>query len=409
MSRKAGTASINNGAMKASNRRLILKTVRTQTRISRRDLAVVTGLTPASVTNLVKELLAEGYLVEAGRGESRNGPRPIFLEVNPMWGYVIGVELTVTDIICVMTDFRAHVLFRGRTPVDINAGKQAVLGLLVSTIEGLIEEAGVERAKVRGIGIVSAGPFSTATGEMLAPPNFPGWGRTPIKQIVEERMGLPVWFDKETQAAAFGEYWFGAARESQVLFVCNIFRVGIGGGVLLDSKAYRGHKENAGNVGHTKVELEGQLCTCGERGCLETVADGRAAVNAVRARFAQHPEKFDDAGISSPAEIDFGFVVRGADDGHDACTEAVTRCARYVGMALANVIRTLAPDAVVLCGEFPDQSRLFVEECLASVASRHNPEQDDVRVYHSRLGPEVAALGGVAIVLDNLGPDQHIS
>lgn len=409
MRSKAGTASINSGAMKESNRRLVLQTIRAQQRISRRDLAVHTGLTPASVTNLVKELLAEGYLVEAGRGESRNGPRPIFLEVNPMWGYVIGVELTVTDIICVMTDFSARALCRVQTPLDIDAGKEAVLDLLVSTIEGLIGEAGVERDKLRGIGFVSAGPLSTATGEMLAPPNFPGWGRTPIKRIIEERMGLPVWFDKETQAAAFGEYWFGAARESQVLFVCNIFRVGIGGGILLDSKAYRGHMENAGNVGHTKVVLEGELCTCGERGCLETVGDGRAAVRAVRARFAEHPEEFASVGISSPAEIDFGFVVRGADAGLDACREAVTRCARYVGMALANVIRTLAPDAVVLCGEFPDQSRLFVEACLASVASRHNTEQDDVRVYHSGLGPEVAALGGVAIVLDNLGPGAHIS
>ena len=390
--------------MKESNRRLILQTIRARQRISRRDLAVLTGLTPASVTNLVRELHAEGYLVEAGRGESRNGPRPIFLEVNPMWGYVIGVELTVTDIICVMTDFKAHALCRVQTPVDINTGKQAVLDLLVSTIEGLIGGAGVERAKVRGIGIVSAGPLSTATGEMLAPPNFPGWGRTPIKRIIEEKMGLPVWFDKETQAAAFGENWFGAARESQVLFVCNIFRVGIGGGILLDSKAFRGHLENAGNIGHTKVELEGLLCTCGERGCLETVADGRAAVSAVRYRFARHPEEFASAGISSPAEIDFGFVVRGADAGLDACRDAVTQCARYVGMALANVIRTLAPDVVVLCGEFPDQSRVFVDECLASVASRHNPQQDDVRIYHSALGPEVAALGGVAIVLDNLGP-----
>lgn len=404
MSTNAGTASINSGAMKETNRRLLLQTIRAERRIPRRDLAIRTGLTPASVTNLVKELLDEGYLIEAGRGESRSGPRPIYLEINPQWGFVIGVELTVTDIVCVMTDFSAHPLHRRQLSFDIEDGKDTVLDLLTDAIEALIATSGVARERLRGIGIVSAGPFRTATGEMLAPPNFPGWGRTPIKAIVEARTGLPVWFDKETQAAAFGEYWFGAARESRVLFVCNVFRVGIGGGILLDGKAYRGHLENAGNIGHTKVELDGEVCTCGERGCLETVADGRAAVRAVRARFAAHPEDFDGSGITGADQLDFAALVAAAERGVEPCREAVSRCAQYVGMALANVIRTLAPDAVALCGEFPDQSGWFVEQCLTGVASRHNPEQDDVRIYHSALGPEIAALGGVAIVLDNLGP-----
>lgn len=407
VSTNAGAANINGGVMKENNLRLVLETVRSRQRVSRKELAALTGLTAATVTNLVKKLLRDGFLLEGERGESRSGPRPIFLELNAGWGYVVGVELTATDIICVLTDFRARVLHRLDVPFDMSAGRDAVLDLLVATVVDAIAGSGVERERIRGIGIVSAGPFSRARGEMIAPPNFPGWGRTPIKRIVEERVGIPVWFDKETQAAAFGEYWFGEAAASRVLFACNVFRVGIGGGILVDGKAYRGHRENAGNIGHTKIALDGELCTCGEIGCLETVGDGRAAVRAVRARFTERPDEFE--GVRESGEIDFEFVVRGAERGHPACREAVGDCAQYVGMVLANVIRTVAPDTVVLCGEFPDDCEYFVKQCIRSASARFDLAQEDVRIYHSTLGPQIAALGGVAIVLDNLGPSSEDS
>jgi len=388
--------------MKENNLRLVLETVRSRRQISRRELARVTNLTAATVTNLVKELLEEGYLLETGKGESHSGPRPIFLELNPLWGYIVGVELTVTDIICVLTDFKAQVLFRAQLPVENIADKDGTLDALILAVEDAIRRTGVPRDKVRGVGIVSAGPFNHNEGVMLAPPNFPGWGRTPIRQIVEDRLGIPVRFDKETQAAAFGEYWFGEAALSHVLSVCNILSIGIGGSLLLDGKAYRGHLENACNIGHTKAVLEGERCTCGERGCLETVADGRAAVRAVRQRFRVHPEEFASCGVSTEADIDFFFVVRQAEAGMPACREAVVDCARYMGMALANVIRTVAPDTLVLCGEFPDNSPLFVRACIENIRCRYNPAQERVNIYHSALGPEIGALGGVAIVLGNL-------
>lgn len=407
MSIGAGAANINGGVMKENNLRLILQTVRAQQRVSRKELATLTRLTPATITNLVRELIRDGFLLEGERGESRSGPRPIFLELNPAWGYVVGVELTATDIFCVLTDFRARVLFRSQVGYEMELGRATVLNLLVQVVTEAMTASAVDIGRIRGIGIVSAGPFSRERGEMIAPPNFPGWGRTPIKRFVEERVGLPVWFDKETQAAAFGEYWFGQAEQARVLFACNVFRVGIGGGILLDGKAYRGHRENAANIGHTKVVLQGERCTCGEQGCLETVADGRAAVRAVRARFTARPEDFP--GVPTADGIDFDYVIRAAEEGHPACREEVALCASYVGMALANVVRTVAPDTVVLCGEFPDGSEYFVQRCIESAMQRFDPGQEDVRIYHSTLGPEIAALGGVAIVLDNLGPSPEDS
>ncbi|MEA4945299.1 MAG: ROK family protein [Propionicimonas sp.] len=397
------TLSINSGVMKETNRRLIMECVRERVQLSRKDLAALTGLTPATVTNLVKELLDEGLLLETGRGTSRSGPRPILLELNAGWGYIVGVELTVTDIVSVLTDFRTAVLYRSTLAIDLAEGRDAVLDSLVTAVNAAITTAGVPREKVRGIGIVSAGPFRREAGEMIAPPNFPGWQGTPVKRIVEDRVGIPVWFDKETQAAAFGEFWFGDAADARELFACNIFKVGIGGGLLVDGKAYRGHLENASNIGHTKVLLDGELCTCGEFGCLETVGDGRAAVRWAREAFADEASGFAAFGATSVSDVDFEFVVRAAEEGLAPCRDAVTRCARYVGMALANVIRLVAPDTIVLCGEFPDQSALFVTEVLAATQARHNQTQDDVRIYHSGLGPDGAALGGVAIVFDNLG------
>lgn len=404
----AGPANINGLVMKGSNLRLLLERVRAEQSISRRDLAVATGLTAATVTNLTRELLAEGYLVESGRAPSRSGPRPILLEINPDWGAIVGVELTVTDIVCVVTDFQARILSRQQCEYQMAEGRDTVLLKLGDVIEQAIAAARLGGTPVRGIGVVSAGPFDSERGEMLAPPNFPGWGRTPITQILTDRFGIPVWFDKETQAAALGEYWFGEAGGSQVLFACNVFRVGIGGGVLLAGKPFRGHRENAGNIGHTKVSLTGPKCACGEYGCLEAVADGRAAVRQVRSQYADDPTGFGDLGITAADQINFDVVVRGAAAGVEPCVAAVQQCARHVGMALANVVRIIAPDTIVLCGEFPDSSELFVQECFDALAQRHAQTQDDLRVLHSGLGAQVAALGGVAIVLDNVGlSPQH--
>lgn len=395
---------INSGTMRRSNRRLVLDTVRKREQVSRKRLADITGLTPASVTLLVRQLLAEGYLVERGREQSSNvGPRPIRLEINPGWGTVAGVELTATHVLTVLTDFTAQVLSRRATPYAVEQGPEAAVDLIIGEIHAAISTAAVPPDTVRGVGVVSAGPFDLDSGVMVDPPNFPAWGTTPIRRMVADGLGVPTWFDKETQAAAYGEYWFGDAGHPAVLFACNVLEVGIGGGLMVAGEPFRGHGNSAANIGHSKVALDGPRCRCGERGCLETVADGQAAVGAVRSAFAEHPTDFGPW-ITDADQITFEAVMAGAEAGQPDCRAAVAACARAVGLALTNVVRLIAPDAIVLCGDVVEASPYFVAECQRCVAQPLGGG-DPVRVYRTALGSHVAALGGVALALDRMGTD----
>ena len=394
------TRNINNEIMKENNSKLVMDVIRRRKNISRTELAKRIGMTQASVTNIVNDLIQKGFLIETGEAESNGGRRPILLDINPTVGYVVGINLKATEMCCVVTDFSANILVCEYENVVIERGVEAILSQVIDLANRCIKESGVNRDKILGVGLVSAGPYDYESGVMINPPNFKGWNNVRVKEIVSKALGLPVSFEKETPAASLAEYWFGDASRARSLFLISIFDVGIGGSLVLDGHVYHGFKGGAAEIGHMTIDPAGKQCACGNFGCLETMADGRATTEHYRRALKLDHLEMQKLGVEDLSKVDLNFLLQKAAEGDELCIRELERSANYIGIALQNVIQMYSPDTIVMAGEFVDNSELLSERIIRTVKGRHYfSHMPEIKIYKSKLGATIFPLGGVALVL----------
>ncbi|MDY3004961.1 MAG: ROK family transcriptional regulator [Christensenella hongkongensis] len=394
---------INSAKMKENNIQLVFDAIRENEKISRKDLARKLGLTSATITNIVNHLLRENYLVESGLEESSGGRKPILLSLNKAAHYLIGIELSSVRINCVLTDFRANIIGEIHLDIDAAAGKDVIIEQIIHVLESIIAENGLHREQVIGIGLITPGPCDFEKNLIINPPNLPGWHNVPIKQIVEERIGIPVEFEKETAAAAMCEYWFGQAKDSKCLFLCSVMQSGIGSSVLIDGKIFHGFCSGSGEIGHMMVDMNGPQCACGNYGCLEALADGKALVRSVRQKLKTDAAFCREYGVEEIDALELEDVCARAEDGERLFAEEVAACAKYVGIALCNIIVALSPDTIILTGALADHSPFFMRELKRFIKGRTYPQHTEkINIYHSSFGRNIDALGGVALVFERI-------
>jgi predicted NBD/HSP70 family sugar kinase len=235
---------------------------------------------------------------------------------------------------------------------------------------------------------------------MINPPNFKGWNNVRIKEIVGDALNLPVSFEKETQAASLAEYWFGDASRSRSLFLMSVFDVGIGGSLVLEGHVYHGFKGGAAEIGHMTIDPAGKQCACGNYGCLEAMADGRATTAHYRRTLKLDHLELQKLGVEDASNIGLAFLLKRAEEGDELCVRELERSANYIGIALQNVIQMYSPDTIVLAGEFVGNSDLFCEHIIQTVKARHYfSHMPEIKIYRSKLGDTIFPLGGVALVL----------
>ena len=257
--------------MKQLNVSAVLKVIRDNGSLSRADVAKITGLTPASVTNITKMLIEDEYLVECKVGQSSGGRPPIMLELNPNARYVIGISIGVGMIDVVITNLSAEIILK--KSIEINEERydyDFVFKDLVKLINEVIECSKIEKEKILGAGVALHGIVNARTGMSIYSPYY-GWKEINIKEALENELNLGVYVDNDVRAMALGESWFGITKDISNFVTLNISN-GIGAGIIINNKPYYGVDFSAGEIGHIVVEGDGDKCNCGNYGCLETVA-----------------------------------------------------------------------------------------------------------------------------------------
>lgn len=397
---------INSVRMKQNNAKIVLDSIRFAEQISRKDLAEKIGLTPATITNIVNDLLEKKYIKEIGEEAAcGGGRRPILLSINENACCVLGVELAASKITCVLTDFTAKVLYSKVTEIDQNDGTDCIINQMVGTIEGVLEKAGVSKERVRGLGLSTPGPCDVERGIMINPPNLASFRDYPIKRIIQEKVGVPVVYEHHTVTAGFCEVWLGKAKKSKCMVLCSVLEIGIACSIFIDGKIHHGFHNTSGEIGHMIIDRNGKKCACGNYGCLEPMADARALINEVKKKFKADPSLCREYGIDDVDVIDLDYIVEREQE--EAFRSEIVKCAQYVGIALCNVIMILSPDTIVLAGDLPDKSLLYVDEVKKFVKMRAYPQHvTQIHIYSTEFKGNVGALGGVALLLDNIS--KHI-
>jgi N-acetylglucosamine repressor len=386
------------------NRATIFRSVREAGAISRAELARHSGLNPATVTNIVRELILEGLVEEAGYSGSSGGRRSELLRVRANHSYVVAVSLGRRSIEGMLTDLDMREVTECRlTSTSLAHPVEITLPALLALIRDLISRSGVPPSRVRGIGICAPGPLNARRGLLLTPPNFPNWGRTPLRQIVEQETGLPTFIDNDANAGALAERWFGIAR-SMDNFVYILAGAGVGSGIVINGDIYRGEHDVAGEIGHCTIDMNGPRCDCGNCGCLEMYA----APTAIEQRVLRAVESGErtlalDLAEGNPDLITFELIVNAAREGDTLARRVLLDMIDALGVGVVNVVNSFDPEAVILGGRLTLAEDLVVERLQEIVADRAMAnESRPVSVRLSALRSEAAVIGAYSLVLREL-------
>lgn len=266
---------VNHQLVKIKNRNLILRLIYERGSISRQEISRLIGLTPATVTNITGELLEKGFITELSnfREKSSAGRKAVPLAINPTAGYVIGVDIRPKIVRMSISDLLGRLSNIESFPY--NSNRDELIETLVEKLQVLTEDR-----DILGIGIGVPGLVDSSSGEVKISPNL-GWKNLNLSGPIEKSLRIPVTVENNVRVMALGERWFGKGKKSDN-FILVYVSLGVGSGIVISGKIYKGINNSAGEIGHTVVSEDGELCNCGKKGCLETFASARAIVKILR-------------------------------------------------------------------------------------------------------------------------------
>jgi N-acetylglucosamine repressor len=338
---------------KKHNRDLVLKTIFEAEKISRAEIARVTGLTRPTVSDVVSGLLAEGLVEEVGVGSSLGGKSPILLSLAKDSRYMISLNLAYDQFCGAVVNLRGEIKAMEGLPVSGRDGEQA-LALVYEVLDRLME---MNWKPLVGIGVGTPGLINTREGLIINAVNLE-WQNLPLTRLLQDRYHLPVHIMNDSQAAAIGEYVYGGGyKADENLVVINV-RQGIGAGILINGRLFQGDGGGAGEIGHVVVEENGLQCRCGKRGCLETVASARAVVQRAQMLAADFPAS--ELG-RHPESITLDSLEKGFASGDPLARKVILDAAHYLGVSIASLISTLNIHKFVLTGDMTRFGRPWLE------------------------------------------------
>ncbi|MBQ7669082.1 MAG: ROK family transcriptional regulator [Clostridia bacterium] len=395
--------------IKKMNMASVLDIIRKKGPISRSEIAEIANLTPATISNITGELIDNNLVVEGESGDSSGGRKPIMLRIRCDYYRVIGIYIGSKKIKIIASDLMANSKYKkeysyeekGITPEEA----QKILHDEISEIKDKYEKKG---KKVVGIGIGIHGIVNSETGEVVFAPNL-GWNNVPIKKDIEEKFGIPVFVDNNTRAMGLGENWFGTGKNVNNFFCLNV-EYGVGGSLFIDDKIFRGSSFGAGEIGHTTVDINGELCSCGNRGCLETIA----SVKALKKKAFEGYEKNKNSSIFSGKEIETADDIRAsqifeaANNGDSFAVSLIQEMGEKIGIGIANIINIFNPQLVIINGEIISTGEILLDPIRKVVKERgFKSLVNATDIVLSKLGNVAYLKGAVVLATEHIFEDPE--
>jgi len=386
----------NRQLIRAINRSTVLNIIKSEGPVSRTEIGRISGLSPATVSEITADLIAEGLIYEKTAGDSTGGRPPILLALSQDAAYVVGLKLAEAHISAAMTDIEANILSTLTVPVTGMRIVDQAVAALAGAVERVIGESSVPQERVTGVGIGLAGVIDAEGGTCRFSPIL-GWRDVPLKRLVEERIGIPVYIDNDVNTLAMAEKWFGAGQGVDDFLVVTVGR-GVGLGIVVNGQFYRGTRGGGGEFGHTVLAPDGPLCDCGKRGCLEAHVADPALVRAAREAAAQGRLPGVD-----PAGLTVERVTELAQAGNEVLRGIFDQAGRALGMGIANLLNVFNPALVIVSGEGVRAGDLLFGPMREAVARCvFDGLGEDTQIIIQDWGDEAWAWGAASLVLQEI-------
>jgi len=314
---------------------------------------------------------------------------------------LLGIDVGGTKIALALGDESGHVVARTRRPTEPSGRIGDDLDRLAEDVRKLAGQAGLEPAELAAVGVSLPGPLDVEAGVVLSPPNLPGWDRAPVRQHLADALGAPVYLENDANAAALAEWHFGAGRGLRSMVYLTM-STGVGGGLILDGRLYRGVLASAGEIGHVPIEWGGEPCSCGQRGCLEAYVGGRAWMERLRRITPAESHVAELAGGRESVRPE--HVVAAARSGDAFALSEMARWDDYVARGIVMVVMALAPEAVVL-GTIATAAgdALAFEPIRRQVKAHIWPHlAPRLRILPAALGVDLPYLAGLSVAVEGV-------
>ncbi|MDT0266278.1 ROK family transcriptional regulator [Streptomyces sp. DSM 44915] len=370
-----------------ANLERVIRAVRAAGSLTQADIARTTGLSAATVSNIVRELKELGT-VEV-RSTSAGGRRARSVSLSSDAGIVVGVDFGHSHLRVAVGNLAHQVLAEEAEPLDVDASAEQGFDRAEKLVGRLLGVAGVDRAKIIGIGLGVPGPIDMTSGTIGSTAILPGWRGTNPGAELAARTGVPVHVDNDANLGALGESVWGAGRGAGDLAYIKVAS-GVGAGLVVNGRIYRGAGGTAGEIGHITLDESGPVCRCGNRGCLETFTAARHVLPLLQP-------------IHGP-ELTMSQVVRLARDGDPGCQRVIGDIGRHVGTAVAQLCNVLNLSRVVLGGDLAEAGEIALGPIRDSVGRYAIPSAArQLTLTAGALGGRAEVLGALALVLREMG------
>lgn len=378
------------------NRQTVFHYLYVEGPMSRMELSQLSGLSAGTIANVVAELLAEELVQEAGFEASEGGRPRTILTLNMEYGYFIGGEIGETEIVIELFDLKLQRLQSIKYPlISEENSPQTVVQRFAGSVKQLLAQAQIPAEKVLGMGVGVPGVVEQAEEETVSAPAW-NWHPAPLKAMLHEHFQFPLYVDNGSKVMALAEMHMEPDRRAETMVTLNV-GTGVGAGIIYEGKLYRGGNNSAGEWGHTTIVLDGELCRCGHRGCLEAYIGAPAIIGRMRSLAPSSPLLTSGDEVQTISEL-----MTAAQKNDPAAKQVLLDTMHYLGAGLADLINLFNPQRIILGGWV---GLLLGEHFLPEIIEetrRYALKQpfEAARIMVSQLGRGAASLGAARLALE---------
>jgi len=317
----------------------------------------------------------------------------------------VGVDLGGTTIHTALVTLEGQLIAHEHCLTDAIKGVDTVIAHICDSIRNVCAKGNIAPDDLLAIGIGSPGPLSTKTGIVIDAPNLNGWVNVPLRDLVQQSFKAPIFLDNDANAAAYGEFWVGAGKGVQNLIAITL-GTGIGGGLIIDGKLFRGPDDTSGEIGHTTVLLDGPPCNCGSQGCLEALSSATALVRrAVESLKSGSSSLLNQMSYHDYSKISSKMIYDAAVQGDLLSIELLRETGFYIGVSCASWVNVLNPEMIILFGGMMGAGEFIITPIREEIRKRAFPQPAArVKIVPAILGNDAGAIGAAGIALAEFYP-----
>lgn len=374
--------------------------------LSKPEICRLTNMTTPTISRIIEELIAEGWVVDQGQGASIGGKRPHIFSLNPDAAYIMGVDLGREHLKIAIFNLRKEII--GDIQVfpsllETHQNNDVLIRDLKTKIEKSLIDLKIPRPKIKVAGFSLPGLLDSDGNSFT----YLTFEDTNIRKVLEEMLKIPVFIDNDSTIMAMAEHAFGAAQGASHALCVNINEC-IGLGMILNSRPYTGYKGMAGEFGHIRISGPEILCYCGKAGCLETIASGRAIVKA--AQTAIDEGKATAIATLAQGKVKFADVIRAANQDDIFAIELLQKAGEKTGEALASLIHLFNPELIVIGGEITGANEIIISSVRQAIDKYTITRlKNQCEIKTSTLTDQSCILGTLSLVMEHLYYDSESS